>query len=62
MATFLATFLVFTLAVTGLAIGWLVAEKKLKGSCGGLGSAACGVCAKPCEERIRKMREQAGSV
>ncbi|ULQ45187.1 (Na+)-NQR maturation NqrM [Flagellatimonas centrodinii] len=57
LATLAVTFLVFSLAVLGLGIGWLVAGKTLKGSCGGLGGDACGVCKSPCEERVKKLEE-----
>ena len=35
---FLVTLLVFTVAVAGMAVGWLVARKPLAGTCGGLGN------------------------
>lgn len=58
MEVFLITFLVFSLAFTGLALGWLIDQKVLKGSCGGL-SAIPGIssdcsCAKPCEKRLQR--------
>lgn len=43
--TLLATFLVFLLAVGGLAIGTLAGRAPLRGSCGG----GCGHCKAPCE-------------
>ena len=43
LSTLLVTFVAFALAFFGLAIGWLVAEKRLKGSCGGLNGGGCGV-------------------
>ncbi len=64
MQVFLMTFVVFALAVTGLALGWLMNEKKvLKGSCGGLsaipgmGKSDCS-CASPCEKRRQRMAEE----
>ena len=57
---FLVTLLFFMLAVLGLAIGYLVTGKRLKGSCGGLPAAMaksgvevpefCPVCSKPTAE------------
>ena len=61
MKIFLLTFVVFGLAVLGLAIGWLLTNRTLKGSCGGLATIpgiekSCS-CANPCEKR--KQREAA---
>ncbi len=51
MATFLAAVLVFAAAFTGLAIGVIMSNRCLKGTCGGLnnipgheGKSACDVC------------------
>lgn len=57
LSTLLVTFAVFSLAFFGLAIGWLVQGKVIKGSCGGLGGDSCGICKKPCEERVKKLAE-----
>lgn len=57
VATLLITFSVFLLAVGGLSLGWLMQGKILKGSCGGLGGEQCGICKKPCEERVKKLAE-----
>ena len=62
MGTFLATLLFFLLAMLGLAIGYLLTGKRLKGSCGGLPAAMakygadadipefCPVCQRPTAE------------
>jgi hypothetical protein len=47
---FLVTFLVFLLAVTGLALGVLAGREPLRGSCGG---SACARCKGSCEKRER---------
>lgn len=47
METFLLTFLIFLLAVGGLAVGVLFGRAPLKGSCGGLACTkgiSCGAC------------------
>ena len=55
--TFLIALLVFMLAVVGMAIGAIVANKPVTGSCGGIaavvgedGDASCQVCSKPVTE------------
>ena len=53
METFFITFIVFFIAVSGMAVG-LLAKKHLKGSCGGLnaflGQDKCEFCEKPVED------------
>ena len=51
MATFLAAILVFAAALVGLAIGVIMSDRCLKGTCGGMnnipgqeGKSACDVC------------------
>jgi uncharacterized protein len=54
---FLIAFVLFALAVAGMAIGVIVARKRLKGSCGGLaglrdehGRPMCEACSHPSPE------------
>lgn len=54
MEIFLITFIVMTLAVTGMALGVLVGRRGIKGSCGGLNTlkgleSACSACSGSCE-------------
>jgi len=66
MLIFFISFLFFGLAMLGLASGWLLNRRTLKGSCGGL-SAIPGMensrcaCSSPCEKRRRLMAEADGS-
>ncbi len=76
MATFFATFIVFTLVVLGMALGVLLMGRTIKGSCGGLNAIGdadkCLVCQKeidpnsPLRERVecpraRKMMARAAA-
>lgn len=60
MQIFFLTFTVFALAMLGLAVGWLINQRALKGSCGGI-SAVPGMedyrcsCDTPCEKRRKQM-------
>jgi len=75
VATFLLTFVIFLIIVTGMAIGVIMMGKTIKGSCGGLNAVGdadqCMVCHKeidpnsPLRDRLecpkaRKMLERAG--
>lgn len=47
ITVFIITFIVMSLAAMGLAIGWLVTGRELKGSCGGLSNVPgvkCDIC------------------
>lgn len=67
MQVFFLTFIIFALAMFGLAIGWLFSQKTLKGSCGGV-SALPGMedhqcsCSAPCEKRKERMRKASQAV
>lgn len=60
MKIFLATFTVLALAVIGMAVGVILSNRKLKGSCGGLSAVGidktCG-CENPCERRLKRIAE-----
>ncbi|MDA1016174.1 MAG: (Na+)-NQR maturation NqrM [Planctomycetota bacterium] len=54
MTTFLSSLVVFALAITGMAIGVIVSNRRLKGTCGGLagmtdseGHSICESCITP---------------
>ena len=64
MEIYLAAFIVLVLAVVGMAVGVLLSDRRLKGSCGGLNNIegieqSCG-CEQPCEKR--KQREEAARI
>ena len=59
--TFVAALLIFSIAVIGMAVGAIFANKPVKGSCGGLSamsgsdeSAECGVCSKPVTDCVER--------
>ena len=57
MSTFLITFAVFLLVITGMAIGVIFHRRSISGSCGGLG--AIGIekecnCPEPCDARLKR--------
>lgn len=54
MNTFLVTLTVFAIALAGMAVGVILSNKRIKGSCGGLnnfkdsvGNPICDACTKP---------------
>ncbi|ABO24740.1 (Na+)-NQR maturation NqrM [Shewanella loihica] len=61
MSTFLAAFVVLLLFFVLMSIGYLVKQKAVAGSCGGLGALgiekACD-CDDPCDKRKAKMAEE----
>jgi hypothetical protein len=65
MEIFLLTFVVFLLALGGMAIGVIVSDRRIKGSCGGLAamdgmeSDCAGACRRPCPKRRAAMRREA---
>lgn len=57
MAEFIAAFVVFAVALAGMAIGVILSRKRLKGSCGGVanlrdehGRTLCEACTNPSRE------------
>ena len=60
VAAFIAAFLVFLLAVAGLALGVLLGRAPLRGSCGGLRRVTTEPCAceRPCPRKQRELDRQ----
>ena len=62
--TFVLAAIVFGLAIAGMAVGVIVANRRIRGSCGGLaglqderGNPLCEACTQPAEE-CREFRQQ----
>ncbi|MGD8976394.1 MAG: (Na+)-NQR maturation NqrM [Gammaproteobacteria bacterium] len=61
MTTVLLSFVIFSLAVLGLALGLLLSGRRIQGSCGGLNqlsgveSDCGGACRRPCPARRARM-------
>ncbi len=70
LQTFLLTLVVFVVALIGMAIGVLVSNRRIKGSCGGLagfkdsdGNSICDACTNPAPEcRGERAREGVAEV
>jgi hypothetical protein len=65
MKVFLLVFVLMLSAVAAMAVGVIVANRRIRGSCGGLGSidgleSACEVCVKPCRKRRAALRRGRG--
>nr|WP_034413283.1 (Na+)-NQR maturation NqrM [Candidatus Photodesmus blepharus] len=60
MSTFFLTFFLFTIVIFGMAIGYILQKKVVKGSCGGLGSLGvdkiCN-CIEPCNSARKNGNE-----
>ena len=63
MSTFILAFVFFLVVVVAMSVGYLVQQKSISGSCGGLGALgidkACD-CPEPCDrKKMRLEKEQA---
>ncbi|TKB45061.1 (Na+)-NQR maturation NqrM [Thalassotalea mangrovi] len=60
MSVFLITFAFFLIIVAAMAVGYIIQQKSLAGSCGGLSTLgidkACN-CDNPCEKRQERERQ-----
>jgi len=60
MSVFLLTFAFFLIIVAAMAVGYIIQQKSLAGSCGGLSTLgidkACN-CDNPCEKRLERERQ-----
>lgn len=62
MSTFVLAFGFFIVVVTAMAVGYIVQQKTISGSCGGLGALgiekACD-CPEPCDRKKTRMEREA---
>lgn len=62
MSTFVLAFVFFLIVVTAMAVGYIVQQKTISGSCGGLGALgiekACD-CPEPCDRKKARMEKEA---
>lgn len=63
MNVFIVTFVVFLLVMIGMAVGVIVSNRAIKGSCGGLNDidglqSACDICEgkKQCKKRLQQQK------
>ena len=61
MSTFILAFVFFLLVVLAMAVGYIVQQKTISGSCGGLGALgiekACD-CPEPCDRKKARMEKE----
>ena len=61
MIYFVATFVVFLLVIVAMSIGYIVNQKTIGGSCGGLASVGIDKecdCPEPCDNRKKEQAEE----
>jgi uncharacterized protein len=61
MQVFMITFIIIALAIAGMALGVILSDRRIRGSCGGLNTIkgledSCS-CEKPCEKRLQREKE-----
>lgn len=61
MSTFILAFVFFLVVVSAMAIGYIVQQKTISGSCGGLGALgiekACD-CPEPCDRKKARLEKE----
>ena len=61
MSTFILAFVFFIVVVSAMAVGYIVQQKTISGSCGGLGALgvekACD-CPEPCDRKKARMEKE----
>lgn len=61
MSTFILAFVFFLVVVVAMAVGYIVQQKTISGSCGGLGALgiekACD-CPEPCDRKLARLAKQ----